>query len=93
MLWMLQKALRLTTTASHFSLSRRIVVTHSLAPIMSKNGHSRVSSVLSDSVAFTCTIIVGHDRSAHISKRPALLCYTFGSFPPYTSYTNKLALL
>ena len=69
------------------------MVIRSLVPIISTDGHSRVSSVLSDSVALTCTYIVGYDRSTHILKRPTLICLKIRQFPPDTCYNNKLALM
>ena len=51
---------RLTKNGPYSTRSRRTVVTHSLAPIISRAGHSRVSSVLSDSVI--STHIMGNDR-------------------------------
>ena len=49
----LQKELRLTKPGLYSTRSRRTVDTHSLAPIMSRDGHSRVSSVLNDSINST----------------------------------------
>ena len=43
----------LTKTGPYSTRSRRTVVMHSLAPIMSRDGHSRASSALSDSVIRT----------------------------------------
>ena len=42
--------LRLTKTGPYSTWSRGTVVNHSLAPVISRDGHSRASSVLSDSV-------------------------------------------
>ena len=89
----LEKGLQLTKTGPYSTRSRRTVDTHSLAPIISRDGHSHVSYVLSDSVALTCTYIVGYDRSAHILKRPTLICLKMRTFPPDTCYNNILALM